>query len=237
MAIRKRRGSEVNYELLARTSGSGVDPWHTFVQLVPHMVENARAEAEEYSASWRGFKVGGAMVAVASQEYRQGVVYGANSKPNLTKAKVCSEKRLFGATRKRGLDWPIGMVIVGKPNLDHGSGLKMPTLHPCEECRILLDEQAQPDTLVMTVGLEEDIYQIMTVDELLTLHNPNSQGEIAINAMQLHSDPGFQKWEESRKYYGFLANGFSVEIDGQLRRAETLSDAARIAITGTYPEQ
>lgn len=213
--------------LLGTNRDFAFDPYHNFVELMPYLVDRAR-EAREEAVSYRNFKVGGVLLAATGDFRFIGVIDAANTKPKPSADKVCSEKRLFGRARKKGYVEPVGLVVCGELNPDHGSGLESPTLHPCMECRDIIPD----DTLIMSIRPDKDAFELKTGRELKALHAAAADGE-EIGEQHIFYDPGFKKWETNRTWYGRLTRGLEGRRFHETRAARI--EAARIAITGVLP--
>lgn len=203
------------------------DPYHQFVELIPFLVDRAR-EARDEAVSYRDFHVGAVLLAATGDLRFVGVIEAANTKPTPASDKVCAEKRLFGRARKKGYVEPVGLVVCGELNADHGSDLESPTLHPCLECREIIPD----NTLIMSVRPDKDAFELKTGRELKVLHAAAARGE-DIGEQHTFYDPGFKKWESNRVYYGRL----TMNLEGQRfhMTRDARIEAARIAITGVLP--
>ena len=64
------------------------------------------------------------------------------------------------------------VCVVGQPQPDKESGLVSPTLHPCGECRKLMQyrERLSPDTLIYTITFTRDHTELFTLQKLIELH-------------------------------------------------------------------
>lgn len=147
------------------------DAHHLFVGAVPFMVDNARAAAFNDSYSYRGFRVGAAAFAVKMSLNETGIYAAGNVKRTKDKTKICAEKRALNQASKSGFTRAVGIVVAGTTDVGliaEVTDQPTPTLHPCGDCRHLFEDHklVRPDTLVVTTGLEEDIYQVHTFAEL-----------------------------------------------------------------------
>jgi len=138
--------------------------------------------ARELGRSHRGFKVGCALLAFrkdARRADRWGIFYGMNTKVEKASRPVCAEPIAVNAAYSSGFDEVIGMVVVGRPQLDEHSGLTCKTLHPCHECRVFLRNHpivprhariitALPPVDDVLPG--EDGCEIRTFQQVLRLH-------------------------------------------------------------------
>lgn len=212
------------------------DPWHMFVESVPMMVEEAREVRlnEKETKSYR-IRVGCTVLATDAVGTSMGIFNGGNTKVTPSAGKVCAETRTIRRAQKAGMTNIIGMVVVGDPQPDDGSGLASPTLHCCEECRLgNLGTFSNDDTLVLTAHPQRDKFQLQTARELIALHDAVVAGAEPMEPPLFH-DPHFVRWETSRLRYGdiLLQEGIRrVEATIQPPEREVVIAAARTAITG-----
>lgn len=185
------------------TAGFRFDPHREFIANTPHMVSRAREAAHEKGVSPRGFLVGAAVMAIIEETHEMRIIEAANSKRK-HKTKVCAEHRALGLARKQGLRLATGIVVVGPSDPEQVGSVTdiiTPTLHPCRECqnRFLEDELMRKDTLILTSGLERDIYQIHTADEIWNHHDDQNHSRIDEPVMH-----GFDKWDRRVEAYDTL---------------------------------
>ena len=159
-------------------------------QAIPNLIDRARDAANNHGMSYRGFKVGCACLAYNSALEGTGqapyqVFTGSNQKPNSLGPKVCAEqvavnsvflKQLEGGDQK-----VIGLLVAGNPQEDSASGLNPPTLHPCEDCRELVTARLENSgndpakVVLITVGLNNDDFEVFNWEEMRKLHEGNQQ--------------------------------------------------------------
>jgi len=142
----------------------------------------ARAqEARKEANSYRDFNVGCAVWAFKTNAIQVGerwaVFAGSNLKVAAGARPVCAEQLAFGAVKSSRYDRIIAMVIIGEPQLDVESGLQPPTLHPCGECRRIFQAESEvfSETLLLTLTPDEQIQELFSIKELITLHQKNVQ--------------------------------------------------------------
>lgn len=149
---------------------------YMFNQMKLFLAEQAREVALRSAVSYRNFSVGCALLAFNPNAYYYRSVHkvfrGANVKIGEGSHKICAEQIAINAARAEKYPLIVGMAIAGVPQPDGKSGLKTETLHPCSDCRDLM--QALPeildDTRIFTAHLHEEIFAEFTVAELLAMH-------------------------------------------------------------------
>ncbi len=147
-----------------------------FHEILPFLVVRARESAVERATSWRNFRVGCALFAFKTVAYsaaeRWKVFTGSNIKITKDSRTICAEQIALGAAREAGYDRIIGMVIAGHPQPEEDSPRQYPTLHPCKECRRVFKSlpEMSSDTIILTILLEGDTYEVHTLKELLKVH-------------------------------------------------------------------
>lgn len=147
------------------------DPYHLFVGMVPYMVDQARSAASTEAYSYRDFLVGAAVFAAMPETGETTVVAAGNLKTRPGKEKVCAEKKALKTVSKTGHTEVIGLVVVGTTDrelIEQVTRRATPTLHPCDDCLGGFSEHAmmRDETLVVSAGIEEDIYEVHTHKEL-----------------------------------------------------------------------
>ncbi len=143
-------------------------------QSVGFMIIRARQAAEK-AVQYRDFKVGCSVFTV--EDRRPEVFIGYNLKPNQGGAKLCAEQAaLSSAIINSGNKEVVGIFVAGESQADLESGLNSPTLHPCANCRELVSEILKKENnnfekvVLVTVGLKNDIFEVMTWEDLLKKH-------------------------------------------------------------------
>ncbi len=142
-----------------------------YLTLKDLLVAMARKSAQRGS-SYREFFVGCAVLAYNGRVYR--IFRGVNLYPIKGETKVCAEQSALGAARACGFDFLVAIVVAGDAQRDGESDISSPTLHPCGNCRRLLQSlpEVQGDTIVYTVGRgQRSPTEEHTVKEILRLHN------------------------------------------------------------------
>jgi len=142
---------------------SEFDPYHIMMSGMPYMVEQARAGANKFASSYRGFHVGAAAFAVKWSTQETAVFNGGNIKPNPSRPKVCAESVTVRQAEKFGFEEILGIVVVATTDIvkiEEVTGARTPTLHPCDECqdpkgRVAGSALMRDTTLVLTAGIEE----------------------------------------------------------------------------------
>lgn len=172
------------------------NPWREFCARLPSMIDEAqdeRLEAKEQDkrarkpASYRQFYVGASMLAYDRSDGRRQLYQDAafNSKPRQDGDSVCAERRLIGRLEKMNIKDPkanlqvVGIVVVGEPQEDGGTGFRPATLWPCSErCwpRIIQPGKLAVDTLVVSVQPNKQKAQTQTVGELDAFYRALQEG-------------------------------------------------------------
>lgn len=183
--------SLINYRIFfeglsEEESSEWLHPDHVsvFFQIWEHLIDRARGAAEKYAISYRGFKVGCAVLAHSSRiqaetgfkapSYKVFTGYNIKTQqgdgPN-----VHAEEIALGAARSEGYDTIVAIVVTGETQEDHASGKVMPTLHPCGRCRTLIGNlpEVKNSTILLTAHLNGETCEIMELEELSIRHTNN----------------------------------------------------------------
>lgn len=154
----------------------GIDWELLATQSLGYLLELAWQAVDELGESYRGFRVGCAVVALDQMGGRIGHYFHGNFTPYKGADWNCAEKRAFEKVTERGFDTILAVGIVGPIQTDEVSGVESPTLHPCYRCRGMFEESSltDPDTLIATMNLEENAYELHTEESMLALHRTGS---------------------------------------------------------------
>ena len=160
----------------------------TTIGLVPTLVEMARASARTYSESWRGFCVGAAGVFYDSSELtpRIGIYSSGNFKATISEdekdefdvesiPKFCAEMDVQQRAMLDGFQRMPFIAVAATTRVDRIEavmGARAATLHPCygeAACSAVLKYGglATNNTIIMSVGSGQDIYQVQTRGQYL----------------------------------------------------------------------
>jgi len=188
-------------------NASEFDPYHIMMAGMPYMVEQARAGANKHASSYRGFHVGAAAFAVKWSTSETAIFNGGNIKPTPDRPKICAEGVTVRQAEKYGFEEILGIVVVATTDIvkiEEVTGARTPTLHPCSECqdpagKVAGNALMRPGTLVVTAGIDHDIYQVHTLQELQDAYG-DSRGDSLLEAR-----PGFA-WELATATYDFLSS-------------------------------
>ena len=196
-------------ESVAFASYDGFDPGRRFIESVPELVRDARNAARNDAHSYRGFRVGAAAFAYNPRTGEVGKNSSGNVKTGRGKPKHCAEANVLQTVKKSGLTIVGGLVVAGTTSIQEiqeVTGFETRTLHPCTECRDLLCHHPliKEDTLVLTTGIDVDVYQVHTTKELKALYETE--------------DPSFVEGRPCE--YGFSDWGEHLAIYDHLRAAE-----------------
>lgn len=145
------------------------------IQSLGYLLELSYQAVDRMGQSYRGFNVGAAVLAIDTLGYRSGIYFEGNFTPYKGAEWNCAEKRLLEKVAERGFDRVEAIAITGPTQQDEESGLVPPTLHPCGKCRGLLDSSPliHPNALIATMSLDEDQYELHSVQSLLQHHQTN----------------------------------------------------------------
>ena len=208
---------------------SHFDPYHHFIDSVPFLVESARSAARIDSHSYRGFLVGAAAFTLVAQSQEIGIFTSGNLKRGPHTAKVCAEKKALARAEKAGYAEAIGIVVAATSDtelIEEVTGVASPTLHPCGECRRLFDKHPimQDETLIVTVGLDSDEYQVHSHAQLRTLYERNET-----ELLMQPSGYGFGSWDMHVATYEFLTHAETAVPEGERRSPAKLAQLALLA--------
>jgi cytidine deaminase len=210
------------------------DPYHNFVGMVPYMVELARTTAfdDDRTFSYRGFRVGTTLMAMVDGTKEIGIFSHGNLKKQSHTDKVCAERKALQRAQKAGFTRAIGLVVAGTSDREAIAAVSMrptATLLPCEDCRHRFREHplVTPDTLVISTGLERDIYQVHTVSELDAYYAGDSdmpEAEVI--------DLNLENWSSRQSTYNVL-RASELTLPAEERRPDV--QLARMALTAALP--
>jgi len=161
-----------NYRRLLVLTNGRYDPVYAGWQLFPMLADQARLAAEQEAISYRDFHVGAAAYALDQENYRAGIIFGANIKPDKSAPKRCAELMLVQKAETLGYKSIPYLVVSGPLQTDEHSGIISPTLHPCADCRdlFLASPLIEDETVLVTVGEDGETHEMFSVAELLGLH-------------------------------------------------------------------
>ena len=149
----------------------GTPPELVAYQQIPRFIDLAAKGAREQAVSYRDFKVGASAYAISASGLLAAYLFGANYKPSREADKYCAELDVLNKAQRRGLDRIVALAIYGPADFGDVNMLQSLTLHPCDQCRNMLD--ASPlltdDTLIITANEKGDI-ELMLKTDLIELH-------------------------------------------------------------------
>ncbi len=212
------------------------DPVHTFIGLIPEMIDQARASAEQNAISHRDFHVGASVFFVdsAGQGFTDD---SANYKLTPDSPKICAEMDiLFKLDQSYEENKIVGFVIAGTSDvgeIEDVNGHKTDTLHPCADCIKALEASDAVDdsTLFVTVGLDEDIMQVQTFSEIKRSYRSHGNPEDVPSQSFDHLD-----WFERQDIYDQMTQGIGHLEQSDPRRivmarmAHSGNNSAELAI-------
>lgn len=163
-----------------------IDPRHHFVQLAERFLIQAKF-ASDHAESYRNFNVG-AMLYTEREPGVFGIFYGANIKLSPDSQKICAEQVALEKAIRKDYRRIIGVAVYGPTQQDHGSGLELPVLHPCEACRGRFKDTSLSTTDMLVASANpEGQYEFTDLKTIVALHeegvNPDS-----INTHRVHTD-------------------------------------------------
>ncbi|HSH18056.1 MAG TPA: hypothetical protein VK978_01595 [Candidatus Saccharimonadales bacterium] len=209
-------------------AGDRYDAGGSFVASVPLMAQLARIAAANLAYSYRGLHVGAAGMFVDSDNNLD-ILTAGNLKSKKNKEKVCAEKQDLAKAVKRGAIKAVGLVVAGPTDVELIKGItgrESPTLHCCEECRIMMEDHPLVDdeTPIVTVGLNSNVYQSHGNKQLRDLY-AGVDGVRESAAYDLEYN-----WEKRQDMYRYNAVAERM-IDEDQRRSPAV--LARLALSAS----
>jgi cytidine deaminase len=150
----------------------GFDPEFVAYQQIPRFFDLAQRAADEKAVSYRDFKVGASACAISFEQQRMAYLFGANLTPYKGASKRCAEMEVVSKAEERGFEKILALGIFGPSKFDDVQELPSPTLHPCDQCRDLLNNSplVDDDLLVVTAN-ETGARELMSKGDLIKLHS------------------------------------------------------------------
>jgi cytidine deaminase len=204
----------------------GFDAHHLFVQAVPYMVDQARYAAHTEAYSYRGLLVGVTGFFVNPNTQETALLTAGNLKARRTKTKVCAEQKVLNMAQKAGFLEAIGLVVSSTTDVELIAGITeapTPTLHPCTSCRQLFDTHPlmRDETVVITTGLELDIYQVHNHEQMRELYRDEDYEALG----RVHGN-GFGDWSRKVAAYDVLAAAEAGLAESEQRSHAKLAQMA-----------
>lgn len=163
-----------------------IDPIDVMLGAVPLMFERVKSSRHR-AESYRNFLVVASAFAYDDKENRAGIITAGNFKAKIPEEdrdevdldsipKVCAELDVTETASLNGFSKILGFVVAATndKNLIKGvTGKATTTLHPCDECRSFMGANPMVDsqTLLFTTGFDRSVYQMQTVNGLLSQYN------------------------------------------------------------------
>ncbi|HSW37580.1 MAG TPA: hypothetical protein VLG37_04415 [Candidatus Saccharimonadales bacterium] len=186
-------------------AGEPIDPWRKFLELGPYAMDLARGN-RKLAVHHSGFRVGAVALAM-SHAGDIAIFSGANQNlfPGSNPTKACAEQIVLQKMLYHRFGRLIAMFSSGPVQPDTQSGIDVPTLHACGECRDVMEQQpaVKDDSLMVTVHPSEDLYEIYTFAELKDIHAQDGHLPLSFSH---HTDPDFERWARSVSVYGFFTS-------------------------------
>lgn len=195
------------------------DIYATTLSMVPALVEKARngAKSPYYTASYRGFCVGASALAYdTNPENPRIATYAAgNFKARLRDEergeedvadipKFCAEMDI--TMRATNDDFErIGIYVVAattnKERIAAVTDIASATLAPCGECVSVMKGSplVDKDTIIMSVGSGNDIYQVQSFEQLIKRYKARSEGK-QVPELPVHRYSSYD-WEDRKTHY------------------------------------
>ena len=179
-----------------------IDPMRHLVEHLPDMINRTRGAALT-GYSWRGFLVGaGGLMQESDGALRE---YYAGNLKRESKQKVCAEPRMLGRVGKKTTGRMVGIVVAATTDVDlieEVSLYRTPTLHCCIDCqhKLVTDPHVDEDTMMVTAGIDKDVYQAFTVGWMTDTYRKNDKAQIE----QARAIQGFDKWDKRLDLYDKL---------------------------------
>lgn len=141
------------------------------IQSLCRIIDLSQQAVDMLAESYRGFKVGAAVLALDEPGMRTGIYFGGNLTPYEGADWNCAEKRALETVESRGFNRALAIAVSGQPQVDV-SGVESPTLHPCYKCRDMFEQSGLvlPDTLIATSTPSGDAYELHTLASLIKRH-------------------------------------------------------------------
>lgn len=171
---RPESGYDINY-----FSTGGMNFYRTqMADVVLSLLINT-VDYRKKAMSYRGFNVGaGAMLLQGS---RVGRVFGINAKFDDTdRVNIHAEDLVIAKATDAGFDTISVLAVIGPTQEDHGSGIIMPTLHPCDKCRTKLADSPlmKDDTILVTARPDFTAIEVATLKDINNAHQNNDPSGI-----------------------------------------------------------
>ena len=190
----------------------------TIIGRIPLLVEKARNAAKSgISFSYRGFLVGAAAIAYDTnpENPRIGTFTSGNFKAKLSDEelcdadvadipKICAEMDIILRASMRDFE-RIGILVIAattnKERIKAVTDLAGATLEPCDECENVMrrSDLVDSQTMIMTVGSGDDIFQIQDFRSLARRYRSINRGGHPRD-LEIHPYSSYA-WERRQKRY------------------------------------
>lgn len=184
------------------------DSYSQFIAAVPLMIKMARYAAMNEAISYRGVHVGASAYAIKFDGSKgPTVIGGANYKPDKSSPKYCAEMDVIDQLEEDGYDEILGMVVAGTMDqeiIKSIMGRPAPTLHPCQACREKMTKSGliTTDTIILTIGLESDRYQVHTIPDLRFIYE--TEEKEGVSMMSSAEERRLEYWPERQNVFDSL---------------------------------
>ena len=174
-------------------------------------------EAQELAVSYRGFKVGAALIGLTFRPANFQIMTGVNVKPDEeSQMNVHAEQVALQKAHDRGVDAVSMVVVVGETQADKQSGHDMHTLHPCGLCRGVMDSDPLVDnqaTLIASTLPDFSSIELYSIEGLKAYHETNDDSNIA----RIELPPNLTLFQPVEVTSGRIVLEDSVELQNEER--------------------
>lgn len=190
-----------------------IDPFDAFLRRAPEFLSRVKSDSSHMPESYRGFGVVALAFAYDFENNRYGVFTSGNFKAKLRKdvwtpddiesvPKVCAEMSVVGEALEHNMTRVLGVFVAASGNrqkIQEVTGRATNSLHPCTECRDMLDGSPIVDknTMVFTAPFWGSRFQFHTVGSLAEEYEKPESEFRDPNMYSLNN----KEWEATRQKY------------------------------------
>lgn len=136
-----------------------------FLAKEKQLVKRAKT-ARRHAISWRGFRVGCALIAEDARGRRR-IFAGFNVKAQREDTTLCAERMAILRAENAGFNRVVAVAVSGRPQ--HEEGDPHPTLHCCPKCRAMFAARPEAMQIHFTFAYQGAVERFRLHD-LLLLH-------------------------------------------------------------------
>lgn len=129
------------------------------------LVKRAKT-ARRHAISWRGFRVGCALIAEDARGRRR-IFAGFNVKARREDSTLCAERMAVVRAENAGFNRVVAVAVSGRPQ--HEEGDLNPTLHCCSRCRAMFAARPEATEIRFTFAYNGHLERF-GLSDLLLLH-------------------------------------------------------------------